>query len=81
MIPDSLGKFYFDKYDKDYYGINEIKDNNLFPQYIFKNEERKLSECTKRCEFHQTSQNSHFTKKKLISIAKTDGRITLNYSE
>lgn len=81
MISDSFGKFQFDKYDKDYYRINEIKDNNLFPQYIFKNEERKLSEFTKRCEFHQTSQNSHFTKKKLISIAKTDGRITLNNSQ
>lgn len=81
MISDSFGKFQFDKYDKDYYRINEIKDNNLFPQYIFKKEERKLSEFNKRCEFHQTSQNSHFTKKKLISIAKTDGRITLNNSQ
>lgn len=81
MISDSFGNFQFDKYDKDYYRINEIKDNNLFPQYIFKNEEHKLSEFKKRCEFHQTSQNSHFTKKKLISIAKSDGRITLNNSQ
>jgi N-hydroxyarylamine O-acetyltransferase len=81
MISDSFGKFQFDKYDKDYYRINEIKDNNLLPQYIFKNKERKLSEFAKRCEFHQTSQNSHFTKKKLISIAKADGRITLNNAQ
>ena len=81
IISDSFGKFQFDKYNTDYYRINEIKDNNLFPQYIFKNEERKLSEFTKRCKFHQTSVNSHFTKKKLISIAKNDGRITLNNSQ
>ena len=80
-ISDSFGKFQFDKFNKEYYRINEVKDNNVLPQYIFKNEERKLSEFTKRCEFHQTSEHSHFTKKKLISIAKTNGRITLNNSQ
>lgn len=81
MISDSLGNFQFDKYNKDYYRINEIKNGNLFPQYIFKSQERELSEFTKRCKFHQTSENSHFTKKKLISIATMDGRITLNNSQ
>lgn len=80
-ISDSFGKFQFDKFNKEYYRINEVKDTNVLPQYIFKNEERKLSEFTKRCEFHQTSEHSHFTKKKLISIAKTNGRITLNNSQ
>lgn len=80
-ISDSFGKFQFDKFNKEYYRINEVKDNNVLPQYIFKNEERKLSEFTKRCEFHQTSEHSHFTKKKLISIAKTNGRISLNNSQ
>ncbi|VXB96587.1 arylamine N-acetyltransferase family protein [Maribacter litoralis] len=80
-ISDSFGKFQFDKFNKEYYRINEVKDTNVLPQYIFKNEERKLSEFSKRCEFHQTSEHSHFTKKKLISIAKTNGRITLNNSQ
>lgn len=80
-ISDSFGKFQFDKFNKEYYRINEVKDYNVLPQYIFKNEERKLSEFTKRCEFHQTSEHSHFTKKKLISIAKTNGRISLNNSQ
>lgn len=80
-ITDRFGFFQFDKYDTNYYRINEIKNNSLIPQYIFKIEERKLSEFADRCEFHQTSINSQFTKRKLISIAKSNGRITLNNSQ
>ena len=80
-ISDNYGQFKFNKHDTNYYRINEIRNKKLIPQYIFKNEEHKLSEFTERCNFHQSSENSHFTKKKLISIAKSDGRITLNNSQ
>ncbi|WP_430411605.1 arylamine N-acetyltransferase family protein [Kordia sp.] len=80
-INDSFGQFKFDKYDTNYYRVNEIINTKLIPQYIFKNEAHKLSEFTKRCNFHKSSENSHFTKMKLISIAKSDGRITLNNSQ
>ncbi|AXP80283.1 Arylamine N-acetyltransferase [Mariniflexile rhizosphaerae] len=79
-IIDSYGEFQFDKYSVDYYCINELKNNDLIPQYIFQNEERELYEFQERCEFHQTNEDSHFTKKKLISIAKPNGRLTLNNS-
>lgn len=81
IIKDDYGLFQFDKYDTDYYRINEIKNNELIPQYIFKIKEREFNEFDKRCKFHQTSNNSHFTKKKLISIATANGRITLNNSQ
>lgn len=80
-IIDSYGEFQFDKYRGDYYRINEINNNNIIPQYIFRNIERELIEFKERCKFHQTSEYSHFTKKKLISIARNDGRITLNDSQ
>ncbi|PKG41555.1 arylamine N-acetyltransferase family protein [Psychroflexus sp. MES1-P1E] len=80
-IEDAFGQFKFDKHDINYYRINEIINNNLIPQYIFRDKERKFQEFEERCKFHQTSNNSHFTKKKLISIAKKDGRITLNNSQ
>ena len=80
-IIDSLGQFQFDTYEKDYYRVNELKSSDLIPQYIFTKNERKLSEFAKRCEFHQTSDESHFSKKKLISIATNEGRITLNNSQ
>lgn len=79
-IIDSYGEFQFDKYSVDYYRINELKNNDLISQYIFQNEERELYEFQERCEFHQTNEDSHFTKKKLISIAKPNGRLTLNNS-
>ncbi len=79
-IIDSYGEFQFDKYSVDYYRINELKNNDLIPQYIFQNKERELYEFQERCEFHQTNEDSHFTKKKLISIAKPNGRLTLNNS-
>lgn len=79
-IIDSYGEFQFDKYSVDYYRINELKNNDLIPQYIFQYEERELYEFQERCEFHQTNEDSHFTKKKLISIAKPNGRLTLNNS-
>ena len=77
-IKDNIGQFQFDKYDSEYFRINEIKSNNLIPQYIFIIEDCGLSEFKERCEFHQTSTDSHFTHKKVISIAKENGRITLN---
>lgn len=80
-INDSFGQFKFDKYDNNYYRVNEIINDDLIPQYMFKNEERELYEFNERREFHQTSDDSHFTEKKLISIAKSDGRITLNNSQ
>lgn len=81
IIKDNYGLFQFDKYHTNYYRINEIKNNKLIPQYIFKIKERELNEFDKRCKFHQSSNNSHFTKKKLISIATAIGRITLNNSQ
>ena len=80
-IIDSFGLFKFDKYNRDYYRINEIIHKDSLPQYIFKMEERSLFEFENRSQFHQTSLDTHFKKKKLISIATSNGRITLNNSQ
>ncbi|NJB71684.1 N-hydroxyarylamine O-acetyltransferase [Saonia flava] len=78
QINDSFGYFQFDKYDLDYFRINELKNKELAPVYIFKTKARELSEFKERCEYNQTSEHSHFTQKKLISIVNIDGRVTLN---
>ena len=80
-IKDRFGQFQFKKHNADYYQINKIKNQELIPQYIFSLKERELSEFEERCIFHQTSELSHFTKKKLISIASFDERITLKNSQ
>ena len=75
---DDFGEFRFDKYDADYLRINEVINGKLIPQYIFKTKERKFSEFELMCRFHQSSKDSHFTKKKVISVVTNDGRLTLN---
>ena len=39
---------------------------------------RDLSEFANRCRYHQTSPKSHFTRNRICSMARPDGRITLS---
>lgn len=77
-LTDDLGIFEFDEFDDKYLRINEAAGAKLIPQYIFRPKAREFSEFEEMCLFHQKSDESHFTKKKVISIATSDGRITLN---
>ncbi|MDF9797381.1 N-hydroxyarylamine O-acetyltransferase [Catalinimonas alkaloidigena] len=47
------------------------------PMYKFTMKPRKLSDFQEMCTFHQTSEQSPLYQKKLCSIAKSNGRITL----
>ncbi|UII80620.1 arylamine N-acetyltransferase [Flagellimonas sp. CMM7] len=80
-LVDDYGKFVFDNYDKDYLRVSEQKNNVLTPQYIFSTKQHKLSEFKDMCDYHQTSSESHFTQKKVISISTEIGRVTLNNSK
>jgi N-hydroxyarylamine O-acetyltransferase len=77
ILHDELGEFQFDKFDENYWRINEIVNGELVPEYIFKLQPRDFSEFVPMCEFHQTSPESHFTRGKLISKIVDGGRITL----
>jgi N-hydroxyarylamine O-acetyltransferase len=46
-------------------------------QYVFTLQRRELSEFASMCHYHQTSPDSHFTRKELCSLATPEGRITL----
>ncbi|WP_420321369.1 arylamine N-acetyltransferase family protein [Flagellimonas sp.] len=81
IISDTYGDFVFDKYNATHIRINEKTKDKSTPQYIFSKKERELLEFKRRCEFHQKSKDSHFTQKKVISIAKENGRITLNNTQ
>jgi Arylamine N-acetyltransferase len=80
-ISDTRGSFLFEAHDSKYLRISEVKNDSLVPQYIFTKKENKLSEFINRCHFHQTSKDSHFSQKKVISIARNDGRVTLNNTQ
>lgn len=47
------------------------------PQYVFTTRPREMAEFDEMCVFHQTSPESHFTKKRVCTLARPDGRITL----
>lgn len=74
---DNGNKFYFDRYDREYFRINKIEEGEIIPQFIFKNIDRKLTEFNYMCSFHQLSSESHFTQKKVITLPIRNGRITL----
>jgi N-hydroxyarylamine O-acetyltransferase len=46
--------------------------------YDFSPQPRALSEFADRCHYHQTSSKSHFTRNRICSMAKPDGRVTLS---
>lgn len=47
-------------------------------QYMFALVPRELSDFSGMCDYHQTSPSSHFTQKRLCTIATERGRITLS---
>ncbi len=75
---DEYGVFVFDHYDDDYLRVCTQENGILIPQYIFSPKSRKLSEFKNMCHYQQTSVESHFTQKKVISISTPNGRVTLN---
>ncbi len=48
------------------------------PQHRFAEIPRRLDEFEPMCRFHQTSPESHFTQKRICSLARPDGRVTLS---
>lgn len=75
---DDYGTFIIDKFDSETYRVSKLENLNKIPEYVFKVKERQVNEFIAMCDFHQSSQESNFTKKKVISLAKPNGRITLN---
>ena len=74
---DATGEYVIDRHDSEFIRVNKRIGTQLEPQYIFRNRAAPLPEFQDRCDFHQSSPNSHFSKKKLVSIVTTTGRITL----
>lgn len=75
---DPRGMYIVDNYDGDYIRINKIENDNLTPEFIFKNIGRDFKEFADMCLYHQSNPNSHFMKKRLISLPTENGRITIS---
>jgi len=47
-------------------------------QYRFTLRQRRMTDFVERCHFQQTSPESHFTQRRICSLALPDGRVTLS---
>ncbi|MBT7952465.1 MAG: arylamine N-acetyltransferase [Gammaproteobacteria bacterium] len=52
-------------------------DAEWLPRFSFTSTSRRLQEYENMCHITQTSPESHFTQKRVVTLAKPDGRITL----
>lgn len=78
---DERADYKIDKYENGYLRVSKIENDKQTPEYIFKNKKRELKGFDEMCNYHQTSPNSHFTSKRLISIPTNNGRITITGSK
>lgn len=74
---DPRGDFVIEAYEDGYYKVSKVAGEPKSLEYIFTKKERMLNEFAEMCDYHQTSPNSFFTQKKLISRPTEMGRITI----
>lgn len=58
--------------------LQQLHENTWQSQYRFTLQPHKLDDFTEMCHYQQTSPESHFTQKRICSLATPDGRITLS---
>ncbi len=75
---DPLGTYKFEHHSAELIILSSFKESKWGPEYIFSTSPRKLIDFEERCHFQQTSPESHFTKKKMITRLTPAGRITLH---
>lgn len=78
-LQDTNGQFLIEREVDGYFRISRFseRENRYSPEYKFSPKERYLEDFAAMCVYHQTSPQSHFTQKKVCSIATASGRITL----
>jgi N-hydroxyarylamine O-acetyltransferase len=63
---------------RDDWTLQQHGDAQWESQYRFTLQPHDLADFTERCQYHQTSSESHFTQKRICSLATPTGRITLS---
>ncbi len=75
---DPAGIFIIETFNENYKVIKKKNADGMFiAEYIFSEKERQLEEFYDRCNYHQTSNESHFMQKRICSLPTQSGRITL----
>lgn len=63
---------------REYWILQQFGARKWEPQYRFTLQPHRLADFTERCHYQQTSPESHFTQKRICSLATSTGRITLS---
>ncbi len=63
---------------REYWILQQFNDERWQPQYRFSLQPHTLTDFTEMCHYQQTSPESHFTQKRVCSLATPEGRITLS---
>jgi N-hydroxyarylamine O-acetyltransferase len=63
---------------REYWILQQFGADKWAPQYRFTLQPHVLTDFTERCHYQQTSPESHFTQKRICSLATPTGRITLS---
>ena len=75
---DSRGIFRIETFNENYKVVKKRNSGGKFiPEYIFSEKKRQIDEFYARCNYHQTSAESHFMQKRVCSLPTKSGRITL----
>lgn len=74
---DISGEFRVIELEDGYYHKQKKVDGQWTTKYRFLNKEKKLEDFSKANHYVQTSPDSHFTQRRLITIATPNGRRTL----
>ena len=65
--------------EENYFILNEKKEGGDWkPQYRFTLKSSRLNDFEDMCNYNQTSPDSHFTQKRICTIARLRGRVTLS---
>jgi N-hydroxyarylamine O-acetyltransferase len=76
---DPRGIFKIEMFDEQYRIVKKKNSEGIFiPEYIFSERKRKMEEFFERCNYHQTSPESHFKQKRICSLPTKSGRISLS---
>ncbi len=76
-INDGLKSYVFESIEKEMVRVSTVANNNRIPNYKFKILARKYDDFKDVCNYHQTSELSPFTTKRLISRFTETGRYTI----
>jgi N-hydroxyarylamine O-acetyltransferase len=76
-VQEQAGRAFRLDREGDHQVLLQCDDGQWSPQYRFTLVPRELRDFASMCHFHQTSPESHFTHKRVCTLATLEGRITL----